>query len=539
MTFSTGRTAPPAGMSSKRLVGIFRPAPIAGVLFLFVPLFLAAACGRSRPPDLTIIHTNDLKGYILPVQVRGWNARTGGYAVFASWVEEVRAENRGRGVPTLLLDSGNIFYGTPEGHFRKGEAVVDLMNRVGYDATAIGAGDFEFGYLNLVRLSGRADFPFLAANVHRRGSAAPADFAQACLVREVNGVRVGLFGLTTGRMERDLLPGDLDRLDFREPASAARECVESLRARGADLVVALSRLGLEENLALARRVEGIDVIIGGHGSRTLRRPVRKPGGGTLVYQLEGYGRSAGRIDLWLGDGADRVRRHRYEVFVNQERSRPHQLEIDSHLAEIRRKTGGDWDRVLGLALQNVTSKKDGESPLGNLVADAIRRSAAVEVAFHDPGAVKAPLLEGNIVRRDVFHVLPENRVIVAMDVKGSAIRRILEESLDPATPFLQVSGLTARYDPSLAAGERLLGVEIGASPLEDESYYRVAVTDALAMNPVFSGILREGINWRMTGLLVREALADLIGSREPIFFGTFRPTRMVRAGGQRSRQAGK
>lgn len=524
-------------MSSKRLVGTSRPASIAGVLLLSVPLFFAAACGRPRPPDLTIIHTNDLKGYILPVRVRGWNARTGGYAVFASWVEEVRAENRGRGVPTLLLDSGNIFYGTPEGHFRKGETVVDLMNRVGYDAMAIGAGDFEFGYLNLVRLAGRADFPFLASNVLRRGSTEPAGFARTCLVREVNGIRIGLFGLTTGRMERDLLPGDLDRLDFREPAAAARECVESLRARGADLVVALSHLGVEENLDLARRVEGIDVIVGGHGNRSLRRPVREPSGGTLVYQLEGYGRSAGRIDLWLGEGHDRVRRHRYEVFVNLERSRPHQLGIGTRLAEIRREMGGDWDRVLGLALQDVTSERDGESPLGNLVADAIRRSAGAEVAFHDPAAVKAPLLEGNILRRDVFHVLPENRVIVAMEAKGSGIRRVLEESLEPATPFLQVSGLTARYDLSLAAGERVLGVEIGASPLEDESYYTVAVTDALAMSPDFSGILREGINWRMTGLLVREALADLIGGREPIFFGTFRPTRMVRAGGQRSRQA--
>lgn len=489
--------------------------------------------GRSRHPDLTIIHTGDLKGFVFPSRVPGWNVRSGGYAVFASWLEEVRAENRRIGVPTLLFDAGDIFSGTPEGHFDKGKSVIDLMNSVGYDLMAVGAGDLEFGYLNLVRLADRANFPLLASTAVRRGTSETAGFAHPCLTREVDGVKIGVFGVMAPGINQAALPGDLDHLDFQDPVEAARICVERLVDRGCDLIVALSHLGFDGNLDLARRVKGIDIIIGGGGGGHLRKPFREPSSGTLICQLEGYGRYAGRIDLWVG--REGVRRQRYNHFVNLEWSRPNHLEVGTRLTGLRNDMGAGWNRVLGLALQEIRSRPDRESPLGNLVADAIRRSAGAEVALHEPSAIRAPLLEGDVTKRDVFHVLPENRLIVFMEMKGGRLREILEKNLTGGGLIkIQVSGLTARYDASLPKGERIVSLEVGSSGLEEDRWYGVAVPDIMAMNPDYVHIFREGRNWSLTGVIVRDALADLIAGSEPLFFGTFRPSRILPVSGGRT-----
>ncbi len=144
-------------------------------LFLASLALLAGCAVTPRAPlrQLCILHTNDVHGHITEERVEGWRKPSGGAATLASCVREIREENRAAGIPTLLLDAGDIFLGTPEGNVSKGIAVVETMNAAGYDAMAIGNHEFDFGVGVVEALAAAARFPILGANV-RVSSGGPA-----------------------------------------------------------------------------------------------------------------------------------------------------------------------------------------------------------------------------------------------------------------------------------------------------------------------------------------------------------------------------
>jgi 2',3'-cyclic-nucleotide 2'-phosphodiesterase (5'-nucleotidase family) len=248
----------------------------------------------------------------------------------------------------------------------------------------------------------------------------------------------------------------------------------------------------------------------------------------LVCQLSGFGRYAGRLDLWLDKRTGVIRSHRYRVFTNREWSYPPDLKVSSRMTEIREETGKDWERVIGMVLQDMALSSGRESALGNLVADSLRVAAQTEVAFQDIAGIKAPIFKGNITSRDVFQVLPDNRMIVVMELNGSRIKELLEEVLSSDKPVLQVSGLVVRYDPRRPPGRRVVSLKIGGAEAEDDRFYTVAIPDVLAMDENRFQVLREGRNWRLTGIVARDALVGYISDNTPIFFGSFQPGRLIR-----------
>ena len=132
----------PPRRTRRRIIPLFLI--LAAALFL-----LTAGCGKKVDLSrLTIIHTNDLHGHILPEKVVDRRSRTGGYAVFAAWLKSQREENKKAGIPLLLVDAGDIYAGTPEGNLTKGAAIVDLMNAVHYDVLTTGNHEYDEGYYN-------------------------------------------------------------------------------------------------------------------------------------------------------------------------------------------------------------------------------------------------------------------------------------------------------------------------------------------------------------------------------------------------------
>ena len=126
------------------------------LLRLTLLLLLLAGPSAAEPVRLTVLHTNDLHGQLRPLPpssfrtiLRGKPA--GGFAHLAGLVQRIRAEERARGVSVLLLDAGDLFQGTPLGNESRGDAVIDAMNVLRYDAVALGNHEFDFGIENLLR----------------------------------------------------------------------------------------------------------------------------------------------------------------------------------------------------------------------------------------------------------------------------------------------------------------------------------------------------------------------------------------------------
>jgi len=517
---------------------ILRPSspfrPILGLALLL--LLLLYGCGRGDLVQIAILHTNDLHGHVFPEKVRNWSVRSGGYAVFASWVKKQREENESKGIPTILLDAGDIYAGTPEGNLSRGAAMADLMNAVGYDAMAIGNHEFDDGYINLTELSRRASFPFLAANATWKNSGEALDFARPYLLQDAAGVCVGVIGAVTPETGMITAAHNVDQIVFQPAAPAVRAAADRLRENGACLILVLSHLGKEEDIALAKEVEGLGAIIGGHSHNLIEKPIRAGESGTLICQAGCYGLYAGRLDLWVDRKTGAIRDHRYQVFVNRELALPKDLAVDRLLDRIKAEVGPEYEETIALTIGDIVGADRRESLLGDMICDAMREATGAQVAFQNAYGIRSPLLKGEITRRDVFEVIPFDDQVVVMKLSGERIREILEQGFSLKKGMIQVSGLSAAYDLRKPAGERLLSLSIGGTPAEDGREYTVATNGFLAGGGDYFSAFTRGRNAKETGILLRDAFSDYLKARSPFYSQEFSPSRLIPEKGSAGRQ---
>ena len=277
-----------------------RQAAVGGGLLL-APGLLSAAAGRQTP-RLTILHTNDWHSRIEPFPDDGGrNANQGGALRRLRLIQRIRAEEDN----VLLLDSGDIFQGTPYFNFFAGELEMKLMTQMGYDAATIGNHDFDAGLENLATQLKHADFPMLSANYDFTGTPM-AGRTKPYQIFVRSGIRVGVFGL--GIELAGLVPAALyGKTAYQDPLERGHAVARRLRHdEKCDLVVCLSHLGYHyendtvDDVKLAASSRDIDVILGGHTHTFLTKPTvisNEAGDPVIINQVGFGGLRLGRLDV--------------------------------------------------------------------------------------------------------------------------------------------------------------------------------------------------------------------------------------------------
>lgn len=251
---------------------------------------------------LTILHTNDQHSRIDPFPDDGRKyGGMGGMARRATLIERIRQQEPN----VLLLDSGDIWQGTPYFNFFEGELEYKLMTKMGYDAATLGNHDFDIGLEGLQKQLPLAGFPFLTANYDFSNTILKDRF-QPYKVFEKQGIRVGIFGLgieLDGLVSKNMY-GETVYLD---PVQKARETVQALREKEkCHFVICLSHLGYSydtdkiDDRKLAAQVSGIDLILGGHTHTFMEKPEvlrHESGHETMINQVGWSGLFLGRIDV--------------------------------------------------------------------------------------------------------------------------------------------------------------------------------------------------------------------------------------------------
>lgn len=268
---------------------------------LFVPGHALGARGKK----LTILHTNDMHSRIepFPNDGRKWGG-LGGMARRATLIQQIRESEEN----VLLLDSGDIWQGTPYFNFYGGELEYKLMTAMQYDVATLGNHDFDAGLAGLAQQLPHAGFEFVSANYDYSDTLLKGKFEPYKII-EKGGLRIGVFGL--GIELQGLVPEKLfGATRYLDPEAVARETVQELQRKGCDFIICLSHLGYEyssnkiDDVKLASRVAGIDLILGGHTHTFMEVPVQvtNPEGKAVVINQVGWaGVKLGRLDFRFSD----------------------------------------------------------------------------------------------------------------------------------------------------------------------------------------------------------------------------------------------
>lgn len=431
----------------------------------------------AKKTEITIIHTNDTHGRI------DFDERSGelGFARVKTLVDGLRKEGKN----VLVFDAGDTLHGKPIANVSAGENVVKVLNQLGLNAMTLGNHDFNYGYKRVIDLRKLTDFPILAANVVDSTGKPVFD---TNMIIDVDGVKVGVFGLSTEETKTKSSPKNTEGLTFKDPVEVAKEMVKELKDKGANLIVVLSHLGLDESSEvrsdiLAEKVEGIDLIIDGHSHTKLENG--KKVGNTLIVQTENHIKNIGKVDLVIEDGkltSATASLIPFETAVKDIKEDEGILktieEIKEQNKQLTSKLVGKTDVLLDGTRENVRAK---ETNLGNLTADAIREHTGADFAFTNGGGIRADIPAGDITVESVLTSFPFTNYAVMVEVPGKIIKEAMEFGVDEypetAGKFPQISGGSFKFDPKAEKGNRVFDFKIAGQALDLEKTYKVTTND--------------------------------------------------------------
>jgi len=425
---------------------------------------------------LTILHTNDQHARVAP-----------GDGLGMAKIAGLRDEFIGYNESVLLLDVGDVLHGTTFATLEKGESVVKVMNEVGYDAMTPGNHDFNYGKERLLELAAMADFDIISSNITYEDG---TSFLKPYVIKEVDGIKVAIFGLTTPETYYKTLPSNVAGLLINDPVTTAKMMMAMLEPIS-DVQIALAHLGTdlsteedERSTAIAMEVDGIDLILDGHSHTVFESGMVV--NGTMIASAGEYNKNVGVVNLLVGKRSVDVLE---PILVNMASTTAIKgdsevtsiiSEINAGQAEILKEVVGTTTVVLDGIRDNVRSR---ETNLGNLIADAMLAKTGAEIAFMNGGGIRSSINIGEITLGEVITVLPFGNYVETRKYSGSIIKSALEHSVEflPATAgsFLQVGGITFDVDISEAKGSRVSNIMVSNEPIDMTREYTVALNNFL------------------------------------------------------------
>ena len=473
---------------------------------LIAVLSLGARASAADPIKIRVYHTNDVHGWIMtrPDKFQT-NRLIGGGAVLAALI----AKETG---PRLVLDAGDWWQGTPEGNLTKGEAVADVFNAIGYDAIVVGNHEYDTGADDLRALIGKMKMPVLSANTYGVDNKL-VPWVQPWIVKEVAGVKIGIFGLTTSNMLRLAFPKNILGLDFRREVDVARDAVKALRKKGATVIIAVTHMGLEgENQkfegdqTLAREVPGIDLIVGGHSHTYLNRAIRGDNG-TLIVHAGSYLVKAGRSLLEIDPETKTVVASSDELLELWPDRIGEDPAVKAIVARHAEAVGKIFETVIATAPVMMGRDPDVESALGDWMADCYKENLGTDVALQNGGGIRAEIPAGPVTMRAIFGVMPFDNALVKLSMTGASLRAVLDHGVGMGK-IAQISGASIEYYRPKPAGERLASVAVGGAPLDDAKTYSIATLDFLTSGGDGYSVFDIFVSSEATGVLARDVLNE-------------------------------
>jgi 5'-nucleotidase / UDP-sugar diphosphatase len=520
--------------------------------FLIALSFLIlTASANATTYSIVVMHSNDVHGGIDSSEAVFMNPEyppeLGGGASAARLIQWTRKYCADNGKGFLLMDTGDIFQGTLVGTKTKGEAVVRVMNELGYDLWVPGNHEFDLGRQVPEKLMKEAEFPVITANVLDSTGGGLADFARPYIIKKIGPFKVGIIGITTTGTEHMAFKENIRGLTFAPEVSTLTAYRDTLRQLGADIIIAACHLGLPYDrwqawadlekwekqgwksdyarnaFELARRVPGISVMFCGDIHVGYQEPWVDPVTHTPCFQ--GYGRGTNLLMVELQFDVETKSLIGWKPFQDQgtlvtllserfPRDRRVAESIDTSVARVEK----GFNEKVGESIIPITRSGEGESLMGNLVCDAMLWKMKGDLAITNKGGVRTDLPQGTITPRDIFDVLPFDNTLGSVTVTGQFIRDLLEEKVAFGGSGLYVSGIRVKVDRNKPRGERIVSLEVAGKPCDANGQYRLITTDYLlegnsGMEKLSALRSQAAIE---SGIYMRESLTEYVKEFSPL-----------------------
>ncbi len=402
------------------------------------------SASQSDTLTISVVHTTDLHGHILPTTDYDGTPNVGGLARCVTQIRRWRRQNPN----TILLDVGDVYQGTDIGLRTRGTLMIDLFNHLKFDAWVVGNHEFDWGIDPFVDAVRKSTVPVLAANMSLgdipvgqwNDARHPFSRIQPYVIKEFGGIRIAIIGITTPGMRFWFRPEFIQDLNFLYPIEPVRRAMVQAKHQGANAIVLAGHMGLKNRgggddfansvVGLTNEFRDVTVFIAGH---THQLVASRPVNGVLVTQADHFGIHIGRVDL-VFDRASKRLLERKAVCQRMD----NQVGLD-HTVLSRAGTHLDVSQAALAEPVGELAEKFGvhgapgrPSDIEMLIGAAIReslghRGVAVDGVFHGRFDETTELAAGPKTIADVWNVLPFENYVVTAQLSAEELKTVMEE----------------------------------------------------------------------------------------------------------------
>lgn len=497
--------------------------------------------------QLNILHINDLHSRIEAINKYDSTCSAaeadkkecfGGIARVKSAIDTRRSE-LGANANILVLDAGDQFQGSLFYTQYKSGPVAEFMNGIGFDAMAIGNHEFDDGPAELLKLINAVKFPIISGNTKVADGSELKDKFKGYVIKEMGGQKVAVVSVLATDTNETSSPGD--KVSFEDEVEYLKGAVKEIQDQGVNKIVLLSHVGYVKDQEIAKAVDGIDVIVGGHSHTLLSSTDPKAAGPypTLVKNPSGvdvpivtayaYSKYLGDLTVTFDDngvvksssGAPKL----LDASVTPDEGFTKRVaELAAPLEELKAKEIGTSEATIDGSREVCRVK---ECTMGNLVSDALLdrvKDQGITIAIQNGGGLRASIDAGPVTMGEVLTVLPFQNSVATFQIKGADLVAALENGAsqieEGAGRFVQTAGLKYSFDRSKPAGSRIVSVEVKEGDnfvkLDPEKTYGVVTNNYTRTGgDGFKTFATKAINPYDFGPSLEDAVAAYIGAHSP------------------------
>ena len=463
----------------------------AGLLGAFPTLASAAAALEPDTDCISILHTTDLHGHILPTSDYEGTTDRGGLARCATQLRRWRRQNSN----SILIDVGDVYQGTEVSLRNKGELMIDLFNHLRYDAWVIGNHEFDWGIEPFTNALQKSEMAVLGANTTLDGKPAgsssdsqqPFGKVQPFIVREIKGIRVAIIGITTPGMSFWLPREFTVGIDFQHPVESVRRAITKAKSEGADAIVLTGHMGLKPRtggddfantvMALTSEFPDVAAFIAGHTHQAIPSRLTNR---VLFTQADHFGIHVGRVDLLFDRHSKKLLRREAICELMDSRFDPDPVVLSragSQIAEseaaLSQPIGELTETLHGRGRRGHPSKI--EKLIGAAITETLaERGGVVDAVMHGVFDENAKLTAGLTTVNDIWNIIPYENLIVTAALSPDEIKSVMEEVYASREPR-SLLGIAVRVE-GRGPDHRITSMTSpDGRPLERDKRYVIAV----------------------------------------------------------------
>jgi 5'-nucleotidase/UDP-sugar diphosphatase len=425
---------------------------------------------------LTILHSNDMHGDFLAEIREGNGQLIGGLSLLSGYLNKVRAEEEN----VLYVISGDMVQGSLIDSEYKGISTIEIMNYLSPDVVTLGNHELDYGLPHLLFLEKMANFPIVNTNLYIK------KYGKRLMNPYVILKRAGFSILFTGIITEKVMDAiSLDKLigtfvTLEDASEEIGKICNAYKKNDIDLTIALTHIGFESDLELARMLKpewGVDIIIGGHSHTILEQP--EIVNGILITQAGTGTDQIGRFDIVVDDDTNSIVEWKWQLVPINDKIAESDANLTRFINSFKDEVDEKYNAIVTRFSEKLTHpKREEESTLGDLIADALADTAETDVVLVGAGSIRVKELGAIVTLGALKSCFPYDDSLTRYTLKGDQLKKIFShvmriENRDGEGECYQInSNVRAVYSDSL---KKLTSLSIGGDPVDDEQKYTVAL----------------------------------------------------------------